>query len=87
MHALSPVGVNIGNLRETFFVNQLSENHIVEYAEEGDFTIDGQFIFETGGKTKGFGQINGISNSYVVADGIEYGTGNRLPLWLFGFLY
>ena len=53
MHALSPVGVNIGNLRETFFVNQLSENHIVEYAEEGDFTIDGQFIFETGGKTKG----------------------------------
>lgn len=87
MHALSPVGVNIGNLRETFFVNQLSESHVVEYAEEGDFVVDGRFVFETGGKSKGFDQIKGIRDSFVAADEIEYGTGNRIPLWLFGFLY
>ena len=87
MYALSPVGVNSGNLRETFFVNQLSENHIVEYASEGDFVIDGGFVIETGGKSKRFDQIKGIRNSFVVSDGIEYGTGNRIPLWLFGFLY
>ncbi len=87
MHALSPVGVNSGNLRETFFVNQLGESHIVEYASEGDFVIDGRFVIETGGKSKGFDQVKGIRDSYVVSDGIEYGTGNRIPLWLFGFLY
>ncbi len=87
MHALSPVGVNSGNLRETFFVNQLGESHIVEYASEGDFVIDGRFVIETGGKYKGFDQVKGIRDSYVVSDGIEYGTGNRIPLWLFGFLY
>jgi predicted AAA+ superfamily ATPase len=87
MYALSPVGVNSGNLRETFFVNQLSENHIVEYASEGDFMIDGRIVIETGGKSKGFDQVKGIMNSYVASDGIEYGTGNRIPLWLFGFLY
>ena len=87
MHALSPAGVNSGNLRETFFVNQLSESHIVEYASEGDFVIDGRFVIETGGKYKGFDQIKSLRDSYVVSDGIEYGTGNRIPLWLFGFLY
>ena len=87
MHALSPQGVNSVNLRETFFVNQLGESHIVEYASEGDFVIDGRFVIETGGKSKGFDQVKGIRDSYVVSDGIEYGTGNRIPLWLFGFLY
>jgi predicted AAA+ superfamily ATPase len=87
MHALAPVGVNNGNLRETFFVSQISEDHVVEYAEEGDFMVDERFVFETGGRSKGFDQVKGIRNSFVVADGIEYGTGNRIPLWMFGFLY
>lgn len=87
LYVLFPSGVNTGNLRETFFINQLSEAHDVEYAEEGDFMVDGRFIFETGGKSKGFDQIKGIKNSFVAADGIEYGTGNKMPLWLFGFLY
>lgn len=87
MHALAPVGINIGNLRETFFVNQISDNHVVEYADEGDFVVDERFVFETGGRSKGFEQIKGVRNSFVVADGIEYGTGNRIPLWMFGFLY
>lgn len=79
--------VNEGNSRELFFVNQLSYRHTVEYAEQGDFLIDGKYLFETGGKNKGSKQIKDIANAWIAADGIEYGSGNKIPLWLFGFLY
>jgi hypothetical protein len=44
-------------------------------------------LFEVGGKNKGFKQIKDMSNSFVVADDIEVGSGAKIPLWLFGFLY
>ena len=44
-------------------------------------------VFEVGGKGKGFDQIKDIPNSYVVNDEVEVGFGNKIPLWLFGFLY
>jgi len=78
---------NKGNLRESFFVNQLSYKHKIEVAKQGDFVIDKKYIFEIGGSKKKFNQISGIENSYVVADEIEYGYENKIPLWLFGFLY
>ena len=28
-----------------------------------------------------------IADGYIVADDIEYGFKNKIPLWLFGFLY
>ena len=46
-----------------------------------------QVIGKVGGKRKRFTQIKDLPNSYVVADDLEVGTGNRIPLWLFGFLY
>lgn len=87
MYAFSPGNVNTGNLRETFFLSQLSESHLVEYTEHGDFTVDGKYVFETGGHSKGSRQLENIPEGFIVADDIEYGTANRLPLWLFGFLY
>lgn len=78
---------NIGNLRETFFSNQLSYRHSLGYTEIGDFLVDGQFTFEIGGKGKGHKQIKTVANSYVVADDILYASQNKIPLWLFGFLY
>ena len=78
---------NIGNLRETFFLNQLSQNQIVTYPKHGDFMINNKYLFEIGGKNKDYKQIAGIENSYIAADDIEYGYGNKIPLWLFGFLY
>ena len=78
---------NIGNLRETFFSNQLSYRHSLGYTDLGDFLVDGQFTFEIGGKGKGHKQIKTVANSYVVADNILYGSQNKIPLWLFGFLY
>ena len=86
-YALSPVNANIGNIRETFFANQLSYKHLVEYAPESDFLVDHAFTFELGGKTKTANQIKNTSNSFIVSDDLEYGLGNRIPLWMFGFLY
>jgi predicted AAA+ superfamily ATPase len=77
----------IGTVRETFFVSQLSTKHKLHFVDKGDFLIDEKYTVEIGGKNKGFEQIKDISNSYVVADDIEIGFGNKVPLWLFGFLY
>jgi len=78
---------DIGNVRETFFLNQVSNNHNLTYPSKGDFFVDDKFTFEIGGKNKTNKQIKDIENSYVVADNIEYGYDNTIPLWLFGFLY
>lgn len=54
---------------------------------KSDFLIDKRYTFEIGSKAKNPKQIEGIADSYIAADGIEYGFANRIPLWLFGFLY
>ncbi|MCF6239747.1 MAG: AAA family ATPase, partial [Bacteroidales bacterium] len=78
---------NKGNLRETFFANQLSYKHSISTSNKGDFIVDGKYIFEIGGKNKDYHQIAGKANSFIAADDIEQGFGNKIPLWLFGFLY
>jgi len=75
-----------GMLRETFFFNQLRANHHVSYTPAGDFLIDNKYIFEVGGKNKTFKQIKNLPSSYLAIDDIENGSGNKIPLWLFGFL-
>lgn len=84
---LAKSNANLGNKRETFFANQLAQNHSVNYSMTSDFLIDGTFTFEVGGAKKGGKQIKGIPNSYIAADDLEYGNFNTIPLWLFGFLY
>lgn len=78
---------DIGTLRETYFASQVSFNHSIYYVKNGDFLIDEKYTIEIGGKNKSFAQIKDIANSFVVADEIEVGFGNKIPLWLFGFLY
>ena len=85
--ALGENNPNEGNLRETFFFNQLNVVNKVCAAVKGDFTVNKKYIFEVGGKGKKFTQISGIPNSYIAADDIEMGFGNKIPLWLFGLLY
>ena len=86
LYALSETA-NIGNVRETFFANQLSANYALNTAEQGDFKVEDKFIFEIGGKSKTYEQIKNIENSYIASDDLEIGFGNKIPLWLFGFLY
>lgn len=87
INTLSQDNYNIGNARETFFVNQLSQNHIVKLSKQGDFIIDNKYTFEIGGKNKSKKQIKDISNSFLVKDNIEFGNSNTVPLWHFGMLY
>lgn len=85
--ALSTNEPNIGNIRETFFLNQVSEQHQVTYHERADFTVNEKYVFEIGGKNKTKSQIKGIENAYIVQDDIAFGVENTIPLWLFGLLY
>jgi len=78
-----------GNIRETFFANQLSYNHSLTIPENGDFLADGSKTFEIGGKGKDNKQLNEatVNNGFIASDDIEFGNGNKIPLWMFGFLY
>ena len=76
-----------GTIRETFFANQVSQKSLLNISKQGDFTIDEKYKVEIGGKNKSFKQIKDLPNSFVVADEITQGKGNKIPLWLFGFLY
>ena len=87
LHALSLTNVEVGTERETFMVNQLSYLHAVEYAKQGDFVIDRKYTIEVGGASKDGKQIANTANAFIAADDIEYALGNKIPLWLFGFLY
>jgi predicted AAA+ superfamily ATPase len=78
--------VEMGTLREVFFMSMLEDENI-EVASKGDFVVASKYIVEIGGKNKSFKQIKDIENAFVVADEIEVGFGNKIPLWLFGFLY
>lgn len=86
-YAFSSSNANRGNIRETFFVNQVSANHSIEYTKQGDFKVNRHYTFEIGGSHKTNEQIKNIENAYIVSDSIEYGSYNKIPLWLFGFLY
>ena len=88
IYAISGKGKeNIGTVRETFFLNTLSVMHKVSMPKNGDFCVDDHYIFGIGGRNKGFKQIKNIENAFLALDGMETGIGNKIPLWLFGFLY
>lgn len=86
-YALSGDNPDIGNLRETFFFNQLQQKHKVTYTHETDFCVDGTYYFEIGGKSKSTAQIKNLDQAFLALDGITIGFRNEIPLWLFGFLY
>ncbi len=84
---LNIIDANIGTIRETFFLNIISKEHEITYPKKGDFLVNNKYLFEIGGKNKSFKHIKDVPNSFVVADEIEAGYKNKIPLWLFGFLY
>jgi len=87
MHSLATINPNEGNIRESFFFNQVKALHKVTATIHGDFLVDNRYIFEIGGRNKKYSQIANIANSFVAADDLEIGYKNTIPLWLFGFLY
>ncbi len=86
MYALAGVKTDIGNVRETFFQNQMRVEYDLSVSRVSDFRI-GDYTFEVGGKNKGQKQIESVPNGIVVKDDIEFGNGNIVPLWNFGLTY
>ncbi len=86
MTVLAGGNPDIGNIRETFFYNQMRVRNLVTSSRVSDFKIK-QYTFEVGGKNKGKKQILDIPDGYVVKDDIEYGSNNIIPLWHFGLNY
>ena len=78
-----------GNIRETFFANQLSYSHKLTIPENGDFMTEDDRLFEIGGESKTNKQFKNtaVTNGFIASDDIEFGNGNKIPLWMFGFLY
>jgi hypothetical protein len=86
-YAISSGEPDRGNLRESFFISQLSHLHELSLADKGDFLVDRTYVFEIGGKNKNQKQIQGIQNAFIVKDDVEIGVLNTIPLWMFGLLY
>ena len=85
-YVLGSENTDVGNIRETFFYNQMRVNHEVLSSSISDFEINGM-TFEVGGRNKGKRQIADVAKGYVVRDDIEYAAGNIIPLWSFGLNY
>jgi len=85
-YAISDSAPEIGNIRETVFFSLMRTTQEVITSPVADFSI-GKYTFEVGGKNKGQKQIEGVKDSFIVKDDIEYGYKNILPLWAFGLTY
>jgi predicted AAA+ superfamily ATPase len=86
IYNLASENANTGNVRETFFFNQLRAKHDIIMSPVADFLVD-ENTFEVGGKNNGMQQIQEVENAFVVKDDIEQGFLNTIPLWHFGFMY
>ena len=83
---LGGASTDVGNIRETFFYNQMRVTSDVIASRAADFEIDG-ITFEVGGKKKSGRQVKGVENAYIVKDDLEIGADKQIPLWTFGMTY
>ena len=86
-YALAGTDTNIGSVRESFFMNQVRVRNDIQFGNEVDFLVSEKYWIEIGGKNKTKKQLSGLENAYTAVDNIEFGYGNQIPLWLFGFTY
>lgn len=84
LFSIRPSRVDEQALRETFFYNQVHKDYKVNMGEKGaHFIVDNKYNFNITDNSKG--RYN--PELYYAIDGSETGSGNIIPLWLFGFLY
>ena len=78
---------NVQTVEQKFQQNAHRVEQITSGNESSaDFTIDHQYT-KVGGRSKDGLQIASVANSFTAASDEEYASGNKIPLWLFGFLY
>jgi len=76
--------VEKGSIRETFFLNQVMGSKKLYYSDKADFIDSKGKLFEVGGKEK---KSSYSTDIFLAIDDVTAGFRNRIPLWLFGFLY
>jgi len=84
LYATRMINVDNRALQETFFYNQVHKEFKVNSGiKNTHFLVAGNYDFYIGEEANGKYR----SDVYYAVDGIEKGEKNRIPLWLFGFLY
>ena len=85
MYAVYPVKVNEQDVLDTFFLNAMYKGHKLYKGEKGtSFLVDEDLHFRICTENCKF---KNNPNVYYAMHRLELGEGNRIPLWLFGFLY
>ena len=82
LYTVAPERADNTNLRQTFFCHQTGMENRLQVSPSADFLVNGHAQFTVGGR-----KCEAPAGGYCAADMIETGEGNRIPLWLFGFMY
>ena len=87
MYAIYPIEYSKQNIMETFFVNALWKDHVVNQGNK-----DAYYIVDGARKFKVCPADDNPKTRYnpdtiYARYGTEIGQDNRIPLWLFGFVY
>lgn len=83
--------VERGAVRETFFASQLPSTIAVTKGSSIDFVVQNAIGIEVGGPSKKNDQFKnettrGLRKQIIAQDGIEIGSGDVIPLYIFGFI-
>ena len=87
MYAIYPIKVDQQDVMETFFVNSMWKDHKVNQRQrESMFVVDECMKFKV--TNLSFERKNRQNTDmYYARYNTEIGSGNQIPLWMFGFLY
>lgn len=87
MYAIYPLTFETQDGMETFFVNSLWKDHKVNHGgKAGTYLVDGEKLFKIAEANKDGRAHANMGVTYALYH-TEQGKDNKVPLWLFGFLY
>lgn len=87
MYAIYPITVVQQELMETFFVNTMWKDHVVNQGDKPQsYMIDGAQRFKVC-DAKSTTKTRFNKGTWYARYNMEVGHDNQIPLWLFGFLY
>ncbi len=86
MYSFYPQSFDSQDIQETFFCNTLWKDHKVykHGTHNCSFNIDGEYEFRI---VEHSTKLKSKSKTLFAVNHCDIGTGNQIPLWLFGFLY
>ena len=87
MYAIYPIKVDEQDLMETFFVNAMWKDHLVNQGTKNPYyLIDGKQKYRVC-DALATGKVRYTGDTIYARYHTEVGRDNQVPLWLFGFLY